>query len=251
MPTKKYISKGSFSPTNRREKMKRLWVLSLLVLLLTSCVPITSTDTRISLQPNEKWLFEIHMLISQADNEVYALVIQQTLNETIYDLRSSGLEAEWRREQPDPQGNVPYVVTVRGQGYEQINNELFEGERVILLDKKTKPYQVNFRLYPETDLMVGEQTYTLRGGRILSSNGTQIDKHTVKWTNPTNEMEATLALDTVLSKVLPYLFWIGGGITVLVIGLTVSRMNRKSRCQRCGASIPSKAEFCPRCGAHR
>ena len=242
----------------------------ILMLLLTACVPILTSDVQITLGSKEQWEVSLDFSMPPEAQSSLALVTE-SLDGVVNPLLQKGAQAEWKQLESDDAGNLLFEVQVKWQGFENFNE--FVGENVITyLDPEQE--QLSFRMSP-TALSVGalETRLTLKGGTIRQTNGAKQGSRTVVWTNAGQTLEVVMD-NPGKSNALAYVL-IGGGIGLLAFaGLGLSGVLNKPRreqeapqqeiswepvspppvstdriyCGFCGASVPAQAVFCPECG---
>ena len=247
---------------------RRSLLLLIPLLFLNSCVSILSTDTEVTLSSDEKWAVELRFLIPSITGyelQLFNVAIVEQVNE----FRSKGVQAEWRALDQDEHGNIPYEISLKGQGYELFNNAIFNGKQVLFIDDSSGEELVHFQLHPADVLGSAiSGKVTLHGGQVISTNGVQENNRTVIWTNPASRMEA------VMNKPASFplgavLLVIGGGVLVIFAIIGIRRRTPKYQgypgqqtyatyeqqpsgfCPTCGLQLPSQSVFCPNCGAHR
>ena len=247
--------------------------LCTLCLLLSACVTILSEDMDIELRPKETWAMQVQFTVPAAEAQANALLFNQSLNEFVADIQAKGSSAEWQILELDEEGHQPYRITMSGQGYDTLNNGVFGGETVITRDDdSSNPQQLHFQL-GTNDISIGEAfqtTFTLRGGKILTSNGTQTNNTTVTWANPAETMEAVLLEPSVIHWQAILFILVGVG----VVGAGILQWRRSSQaiptpqptryfpqddppqrlfvnCGHCVTQMPAEAKFCPNCGRER
>lgn len=168
-----------------RKRVLPILLLSLVV-ALTAC--LADVDQTITLLADERWESTATLefpaeadalLGGQLDNQLAAW--QQAL-------AAGGGRMVWeRRDEAD--GRFVYNIEAAGQGFEMLGDFGF-----MAMDVQPQEIDGQRRLVffatPAQD--ASRQTLTLIGGGILSSNGEQIGRDTVRWINPTQVMEATL-----------------------------------------------------------
>ncbi len=240
-------------------------------ILLAACAPILSSDTRVTFRVGEAWEAQVEVVFAPEQVQRVGSQIDQALDQLVSDLSAQNIEAEWQQRDPDENGNIPYRVTAQGQGLEQLNQSFFDNQAVLYLDEASG--YVVFRYYPGSAVLSGvqQQTFTLVGGRVISSNGLQSNANTVTWTNPQVAMEAVLT-EAPRYPWLPYALIGSGGIllTVAIIGIVRLRQVPSTApvvstavpelrpaiptptfCAACGAVLPVESAFCPVCGTKR
>jgi hypothetical protein len=237
----------SFRAGFSERAMKRILSIAILGYFLSSCIPILSADIEITLSADEKWRAKTEVVFTQQQLGLLAGNIDNGFEEIVQEIRRSGVDAQWNRNEDRDDGNIGYVITANGQGLENLNDAFFDGNKAFTLDQSDGKRRIVFSHYPGNSSlgMVQNETFTLKGGRIISTNGRQIDRRTVTWTNPNG-------LIFVVSATM----------------LGVRRMSRKRSssptthatdlteipagfCTNCGSALPSAAVFCPKCGYQR
>lgn len=240
------------------------FVIFLFFSFLSACISILSEDVEIELRPNEMWNTQLYFTVPQDEAQANAMLLSQSLNEYITEIQNKGIAAKWQALELDEDGNQPFLISVSGQGYGMINNTIFGAKPVIIVDETSGDTKLHFQL-DANDISLGavsQSTFTLKGGKILESNGHQLSNTTVTWSNPAETMTAVFlapkALD--LGDILVVIFM--GGI--IGIGIIQGRRfsHKKARltstsnftstlityCGHCGTQMPLHARFCPTCG---
>lgn len=189
-------------------------------LLLSACVPILSTDTRLDLGGDEEWKILINLLLPALDAEANIIVLQTALSEALPKIQAQGIQVEWGSLDPDNNGDTPFLITMSGKGYSLLNDAIFDGEQVLSFDLSSPGQKrILFNLQPTNDLFssAAKTTFTLRGGKVVATNGTQLDDSTVQWTNPNGIMEAVIEEAGSTSWLGYLLLIVGGGLLVIAI----------------------------------
>lgn len=202
--------------------MKKLMlVLSLLlsVLLFSGCVTILSSDTTVNLDKNEKWVVNQELLFEGESFVEYGQAVIDGLNMLAAEGLNTGLDIEFK-QLPDRQGNIPYKVTISGEGLENLN-ELFGSPGAFILNEMDGETLVEFEL-DATNLSSGgldigfapELTFTVEGLRVLATNGKKNSSSSVTWVNPYETMSATFT--TAASKGVGFPWW---AILLIIVGV--------------------------------
>lgn len=225
------------------------WLLMLisliLVLVLASCFPLVKANLDLSLGLNEQWTMQTTLVMEQTTANMVMPQLEQQISQSTEESRKKGVDVSVQRLSPDEKGNIPVQITMKGQGYDKLNTAL--GQNTITVDGSGNSRILNFRMSMG---ITGAQSteFTLHGGKILDSNGNQLDGNTVQWVNFSGVMTAKMQEPSLLD----YTFWIVLGIGALVIVsaaillLVVWRLTRKKTVARPGIppvrySYPSQA----------
>ena len=242
----------------------KLLIGLLLLLLFTACVPLESIETRLKLSSGERWQAHIEFLLA-SETALFASEIDQMLESDIESIEQQGIDFSWRQEKPDQDGRINYVLDFSGQGYDLLNSTLLE-QNAIIVDEETGNIIFNAHSDYGQVTGAGESRFVLQGGRIISSNGNQVNSGTVEWINPSGRMEAEITEGSGFNWLwlLFILIVVGGGFaaywfvfrkspgTLSPIFASSGQVPQPSSvryCAECGTQMQAGAKFCPNCGA--
>ena len=245
---------------------KKLLLASLVAaVLLSGCVgfEIVETDTQLTLMPDENWDLKVEMVypaeegLAEAEAQVeYLEQNQQVLNEE-YSVQAKGDVSE-----VDKDGNVTLSLHYWGQGFDWVNEVLWGAgsiETQEIREEKTITIQISQGF--EQFVTTRGSTVTIKGGKILSTNGERLNATTVRWFNP-GSIEVTMEE--------PGAGISGWGIALIALGVLsiaaaigwrLGWFKRKSHplpapvsqassfCSNCGAALTPQARFCNKCGS--
>lgn len=255
---------------------KSTLVLFLICLLLfSSCTSILSSDVTLEVNKGEKWEIVIQATFSRDETMISDALMAETFNQMVQDAHTEGLESEWEKLPSDANGNDVYKITLGGEGYDLLNDQL--GTDLIVPDESSEDNV--YRFYVPGGGFFGldapESSFTLEGGKILSSNGIKINNKTVRWENHSGPMEATLTETSGNAWITFFVILIViGAVTFLILRLTGTKISSLRSnlspthagiyhdaglsspaggkfCPHCGGAIPAEASFCPQCGKPR
>jgi ribosomal protein L40E len=241
--------------------MRRFCAFSLFLclILISACVPIQMVETEFRFKPNEVWDAQLRLIVTPAG---VALLNANPgfLQSLLQQFNAQGLKSEVGKTFTDPEGNTVYPILFHGTGLATLNKAFFSEYPAFTKDP-AQSSRIIFSLPNGTLQNLGltafNTTLTVRGGRIISSNGARINNFTTTWVNPTGSIEAVFEVEKDFTAIIILIaLLIAGGIFLLVI----SRNAQKARyaaaystlpnkiCMFCGSPIPTTAVFCPRCG---
>lgn len=244
-----------------------LW-LGLIVISLvfiSSCYPLQSSDIELSLHPDQKWDLRIQMVFDPLDDPSASVLIQQYLQETISQIQTQGVVVEWAAKNQDAQGYLPYEITMEGQGYEQLNQTIFD-PGTLTVDTTDGKNRIKFTSssYQLSMNEAVQSTFRLNAGKIIATNGVQKGSNSVEWQNPAGQLDAVFyeptSSGTAFLVVLLFFALVVGSyfgyrryqqskaIPQIIQNFTTPIAVRRF-CQNCGAACPPEAVFCPACGA--
>jgi len=235
-----------------------------LLILFTACAPVESIETNLKLSSGEHWQAHIEFLLPP-ESAFMTTEIDDMLTSEMVSVEQEGINFSWRQEKPDRDGKINYVLDFSGQGYDQLNSTLLE-QNAISVDGKTG--NLIFNAYTDYGISTGasESKFVLQGGRIISSNGNQVNSSTVEWINTTGRMEAELTEASGFNWLwlLFILIVIGGGFAaywfifrkspgttspVFTSPVQAAQPGSLRYCAECGTQMQAGAKFCPNCGA--
>jgi hypothetical protein len=225
-----------------RTAMKKLiFTVSILLIafLFTGCVTLLSSTTTIKLDASEKWEVNQELLFDGVSYKSGGQAVVDGLNSLVAQGKSSGVDITFE-QLPDRQGNVPYTITIKGEGIDQLN-ELLSATgsgstaftRVTVEGKTVYGFQMPAKAMTSGDLnftSAPDVSFVIEGMKVLKSNGQQTG-NSVTWKNPTGTMTATLAPTT--SGGGSFAWWIiplavvGLAAVVLVVLLATGKLKKK------------------------
>lgn len=195
----------------------------LLVFSLVGCMTIVSSDSQLRLRGNEKWDLRVTFEVPSAEAVLYGKELGSQLNQIITSAESLGVIGKWEEGKVSSTGNKPYSIFLRGKSFDQLNS-VFPGSINV---EKTKVDGLN-RVHVavnSSDLLGSENsTFTLIGGKIVSSNGNQNKNNSVKWLNA-DDIEAYI--EEPASPFWTYLLLILGSVFILLAIANASGMFQK------------------------
>lgn len=210
---------------------KALWGLVVVVplLLLTGCANL---DTDVTFYKNERWEVEMKLYLLPSTVNLVGSELDSELAKAESEAQRSGDELSWHKES-DESGGLTYYISRNGEGWQNLNEAVFDGDASISSDKSGK---VSFSYYSPMGSNLGMSQYTLRlkGSEIVSSNADYVEDGTAIWHNPTGRIEAVIK--PVSSFNVAIVASIAGGlaccllitvITLAVVGGVLWRRRRK------------------------
>lgn len=183
------------------KKFNLLISIFLLAILFSGCVTILSSDTTVKLDESEKWEISQEILFEGESFKEYGQTVMDGLNALVTEGKTSGLDIAFK-EQPDRGGNIPYTITIKGEGIDKLNEMLGSTENgtpafnKVTVDGKTAyGFQMDATSMSSGGLDLGlspEFTFTIEGMQVVETNGKK-SGNSVTWKNPTTTMTAALA----------------------------------------------------------
>lgn len=162
----------------RRVKVVRRVALGVMLLLgallLSSCG--ARVEYNVSLYSGERWEAEMRVPVSSAQIALAGgeAEVDAALETSLAEKGQADLEWEKIREQDQ----IIYRLSSQGQGWENLNQEVFDGEATI--HEGSHSGEIYFRFEP-LSLGLGEMPLRLTGKEIVSSNANQVDGGTAIW----------------------------------------------------------------------
>ena len=200
----------------------------LLVLLIGGCIPIESVDTEITLQTRERWQMGLDITVAPDSGMTVAQLENEMLSQfNTQNLQSQGIQVNSSAEE-DKDGRIIIQLIFEGQGLDLLNQTLSGGSTILREDRQGGRDVIVFEMAPVMQFGSMDFQLTLKGARVISSNGVEQGGNQVTWTNPTQSMQAVLA-KPALFDTLPVILLIVGGILAFVglIGLLTTLGSRR------------------------
>jgi hypothetical protein len=200
----------------------------LLVLLIGGCIPIEAVDTEITLQTQERWQMGLDITVTPDSGMTVAQLENEMLSQfNTQNLQSQGIQVNSSAEE-DKDGRIIIQLIFEGQGLDLLNQTLSGGSTILREDRQGGRDVIVFEMAPVMQFGSMDFQLTLKGARVISSNGVEQGGNQVTWTNPTQSMQAVLA-KPALFDTLPVILLIVGGILAFVglIGLLTTLGSRR------------------------
>lgn len=228
-------------------------VIAIVLLFLTGCG--ADVDQTITVYRNEAWKADISFSIP---GETVAMIgdpaqLDAEMEQTVQEAEQMGVKASWDSRRDDT--TLIYTIHAKGDSLETLKEIAFDSSAQLSVGEVEGKRQF-FLSYPVSSdfLSANQYTLTLNGGDIVSSNGQEIKKGTVQWTNPSGRVEAVFtgqskfSLGTLL-LVLILLAGVGGG--GWFFWQQKGTQATAVFCATCGQPMTPQAQFCPKCGQKR
>ncbi len=254
--------------------MKKSILLGNLVVafFLAGCMlTVVSADGQLTLGAQEKWNLSIDIVIPSESAQLYGDALIQQIQGSTQELEAEGVLFESKLSDVDEEGNVTLHIHTQGRGYDILNEQLGSTGYIEVQETNGKKI-LNIELYDIVEGVATQKgsTFTIRGGKVLETNGNRINNTTVEWFNPSTmqvSMEEPsngnlLGIVSIILGALCILFAIGWqlgwfvkkSIPTPVISVTPASVDLAQAssgrfCGHCGTPLPSQARFCNKCGA--
>jgi hypothetical protein len=160
----------------------------LLAVLLAACSGGEVTE-EIWLQGNERWKVNLTLTLNAAELQTVGDTFESGWDELVAQADAEGISIDWsQREESD--GSVSYLVNMRGQGWDSLNEASFDGDAMI---RKDEAGHVHIAWNAaSTTALVRDYTLTIHGGKIVSSNASSTTNNSATWRKPARiEVELT------------------------------------------------------------
>ena len=177
--------------------IRRFFLLAVLVfcLSITGCIAVQSFDTVIELKPGEDWTVTMTIAFDQTSLQMYGADVTQSMNEMVSQIEQEqeGVEASWEQGKITDDGTIPYIIRIDGRGITDLDNPLFSGEGGIIQHQVDGKNRIDISIPAGVfNVEANQVTVTLKGGKILSTNGEKVNNTTVKWVNPGGSLNVTM-----------------------------------------------------------
>ena len=200
----------------------------LFVLLIGGCIPIESVDTEITLQTRERWQMGLDITVAPDSGMTVAQLETEMLSQfNTQTLQSQGIQVNSSAEE-DKDGRIIIQLTFEGQGLDLLNQTLSGGSTILREDRQAGRDVIVFEMAPVMQFGSMDFQLTLKGARVISSNGVEQGGNQVTWINPTQSMQAVLAKPTLFDTLPVILLLVGGALALVgLVGLLTTLGSRR------------------------
>jgi hypothetical protein len=208
-------------PGARRRLALRIIGLLLPLILLTACGGGEVTE-EIRLLGNERWKADLTLTLNAAERQGLGDDFEQGWDDLVARAAEDGVKLNWRRRQ-EQDGGVSYVITMRGRGWDSLNEACFDGKATITRD--TAGHVRIAWNAASTTSRVRAYRLTIHGGPVASSNASSFTNNSATWQNPSRvevqlreggfPFTELLALAIAGAYLVALLIFGGGGLLLL------------------------------------
>ena len=174
-------------------------------------------DTEVTFYKGERWqtIMEVYLLPATVSMMGGEAGLEAEMETSMPEVESEEVEFSWEKERHED-GGVTYRFTMKGEGWDNLNEGVFDGQATITRDESG---QVHLSYYTMGDIGFTRTVLRLRGGKIISSNADRIEGDTAVWIDPSRvEVVLTEKSSFGLNNILPMA--VGGGCC-LILGIAV------------------------------
>lgn len=212
-----------FSSLSHKYRSVIVVVVALLCVLLSSCAGIVEAD--ITVYAGDRYQQEITLSFS-ADAVNFAggpAEIEKSLDEMVAEVRPEGVKISWRKLETQQSDVLQYEIR---QSLTKMTDTSTDGFiwKETLYNNRTA-YRFEYTDIADVSRYFQSFTLTLHAGKILESNGTQVDERTVRWVNPGRNPYAIVQPKSAI-KWIPLVI---AGVLLLVTAVVVFILVRSGR----------------------
>ncbi len=153
----------------------------LVMIFLAGCSGIGSADVDMTVYTGERYKMTIALRIP---TQFLSLMggtsgIESKLDEMVATSAADGEKVTWRRDKNAPPDEIGYIIEASGTGFDSAGTG-FLIQPTVYNGKDALRFDGNFRDFGDLNSF----SFTLHGGEILDSNGMEVDKGSVQWSDP-------------------------------------------------------------------
>lgn len=233
-----------------------LYFLIAVTFILVGCG--ADIDRRVTFYRDEAWKAEMEISVP---GELVAMLgslesFEADLARQVAGWEAKGADVSWRSSRKDT--TLIYTFDIEGTGLALLDEIVFDNDASFSVQEVDGRRHISFTYFVTGDLLqANNNTLTLHGGDIVSSNGNQLDSGTVQWVNARGQLQAVV---TEKSRFGASTFLIG---LILVAGVggagwyfwqqrnqvqANGQLAQTAFCANCGMPLTAQAKFCPHCG---
>jgi predicted enzyme related to lactoylglutathione lyase len=185
------------------------------LLLLAGC---GTMDTEVTFYKGERWqtIMEVYLLPATVSMMGGEASLEAEMERSMPEVEDEEVEFSWEKERHED-GGVTYRFTIKGEGWDQLNEGVFDGRATITRDESG---QVHLSYYTMGDIGFTRTVMRLRGGKIISSNADRVEGDTAVWIDP-SRVEVVLTEKSSFGLGNTLLIAVGGSfclVLVIVLG---------------------------------
>lgn len=171
-----------FSSLLHKYRFVFVGVAALLCILLSSCAGIVETD--ITVYSGNRYQQEMTLSLSTDVAELAGgtAEIEKTLGEMVAEAKTKGVQLSWRQLKTEQSNVLQYEIRQNITQMTDPDTDGFTWSETSYNDHKA--YRLDYTELTDVRGYFQSFTLTLHAGKILESNGTQVDERTVRWVNP-------------------------------------------------------------------
>ncbi len=203
---------------------RKVFVGLILVLLVSGLAGCVLIDITVVLEPDQNWtattdyIFDeesLQTLAAMSGEEVDMTEFEADLAAGVEEIRSAygdrGVTADWSSLPPPEPGKIAYRTTVSGQGYDLLNEAVFDGDGSFTVEQRDNREVVVVSILGLGDEFVEllasdemtqemgvpgpELRFTLQGADIIETSGEIVDGNKAVWTNDPGPYEAVVVTE--------------------------------------------------------
>lgn len=159
-----------------------LIILMILSVWLSSCAGAVEMD--ITVYSGDRYQQEMILTFAEEMVELSGGIeeIERLLDEMVAEAEAEGGSISWRQIKSRQDGTIQYEIQ---QEITDITNASADGFRWEEIEHNdSRAYRFEYANISDMDMYFQEFTLTLHAGKILESNGEQVDARTAQWKNP-------------------------------------------------------------------
>lgn len=198
------------TPMSRLSQNKRIILLLAILssLILASC-GVGVADESITVYSGDKYTTEIIFSFQESMMDLVGgtSTLEMQLDEIVQEGAAQGLNISWRQLDTDQENVISYQVNTSKTAITDADTDGFSWEEIEYNGQRA--YRFEYTEFFDVSSLFTSTTLTLNAGKVLASNGIEMDGKSVRWINPS---------ETPYAIVVPKGF-ISGIPTVGVLGI--------------------------------
>lgn len=224
-----------------------LFILLVCGFLVSSCLDIYTQDTQLTLKPNG-WTMQIELVLSGGSLEEVRSQLLYVMADIETGAVENGIMVDWNVK-PIDDGFFRATIDMKGKDYESLDVVLDDN---VITPDPSNPKQLVFLTWYDGS-GTKSNSFTLRGAKVIDTNGVRQGRNTVVWNDPHEQLYARINKPN--TNIFPYLLGIAF-VGILVLGISRRQHQKRATqlrytpqvCAYCGTSVTADTNFCQNCG---
>jgi hypothetical protein len=176
---------------NGRQRLFLPLVFLAALLLLSGC-GVAAADLDLTIIAGERYAWTLKLGVDQQTIQLTGVqAFEQQIQDYVDQAKQQGINLSWGKVKADRAGETAYELRASGQDYARLASDLSVTVEPTTYNNR-QAVRVVIPASTVSSLMASRNSITLHGAEILTSNGNEIDRGTVRWSPVYQDATAVL-----------------------------------------------------------